>query len=95
MSNLDDGILLRPFAGYEFKRTVVGNTQTVAASFEGAPQTVAPFAITTLPDANLHQISGGIDIMDNSDWNLRFAYTGTFGMKTRQDAFSVKVAIPF
>ena len=83
----DDGVVFEIPKG--------SNTITMLASFEGAPAGVAPFAITTSPDALLHDVTGGFDILGNDNWNLRFLYTGSFGATTRQDAYSLKIAIPF
>jgi len=87
-------VLARPFLGYEFKDAMIGRTQTILAGFEGAPANVAPFAITNSPDMYLHQVTAGLDLLNNDSWNLRFLYTGSFGQTTRQDLYSLKVAIP-
>jgi hypothetical protein len=86
--------LVRPFLGYEFKDAMIGRNQTILAGFEGAPTNVAPFAITNSPDLYLHQVTAGLDLLNNENWNLRFLYTGSFGQTTRQDLYSLKVAIP-
>ncbi len=55
---LSEMAVLRPFAGYEFKRTVWGNTMDITATLKGAPAGVAPFTISNAPDMNLHQVGG-------------------------------------
>jgi hypothetical protein len=92
---LSEMAVLRPFAGYEFKRTAWGNTMDITATLEGAPAGVAPFTISNAPDMNLHQVGGGVDLISNAGWTVRGLYTGTFGSKTRQDIFSLKIAMPF
>ncbi len=87
--------VLRPFASYEFKRTLWGNTQNVSASFEGAPPGVAPFLVTQAPDRELHQVSAGFDLINWDNTNFRIQYNGVFGSKTRQDGYALKIAIPF
>ncbi|MDB5735473.1 MAG: Outer rane autotransporter barrel [Alphaproteobacteria bacterium] len=92
---LSDMAVIRPFAGYEFKRTVWGRTLDITAALEGAPAGVAPFTVSTSPDVNLHQASGGVDLIGGAGWSVRALYTGTFGNTTRQDLYSVKVTMPF
>jgi uncharacterized protein with beta-barrel porin domain len=87
--------LMRPFLGYEFKDAMIGRNQTILAGFEGAPAGIAPFAITNSPDLYLHQVTAGLDLLNNENWNLRFLYTGSFGQTTRQDLYSLKAVIPF
>jgi hypothetical protein len=36
-----------------------------------------------------------MDLISNAGWTVRWLYTGTFGSKTRQDVFSLKIAMPF
>ncbi len=92
---LSDMAVIRPFAGYEFKRTVWGKTLDITAALEGAPAGVAPFTVSNSPDVNLHQASGGVDLIGGAGWSMRALYTGTFGNTTRQDLYSVKVTMPF
>jgi uncharacterized protein with beta-barrel porin domain len=87
--------VFRPFLGYAFKDTMIGRSQTILASFEGAPSGVAPFAITNSPDIYLHEATAGFEIADNQGWNLKLLYTGSFGRTTRQDLYGLKLAIPF
>ena len=87
--------LARPFFGYEFKDAIIGRSQTIFAGLEGAPSAAAPFAVSNSTDATLHQFTAGVDLLSNESWNLRFLYTGNFGRTTRQDMYSLKVAIPF
>jgi uncharacterized protein with beta-barrel porin domain len=92
---LSEMAVLRPFAGCEFKHTVWGNTMDITATLEGAPAGVAPFTVSNVPDINLHQASGGVDLISNASWTVRGLYTGTFGSKTRKDIWSLKIAMPF
>jgi hypothetical protein len=92
---LSDMAVIRPFAGYEFKRTVWGKTLDITAALEGAPADTAPFTVSNSPDVNLHQVSGGVDLIGGAGWSMRALYTGTFGNTIRQDMYSVKVTMPF
>jgi hypothetical protein len=90
-----DGGVLRPFIGYEIKNAIFGRSQSLMAELEGAPSGVGAFSVSNSPDLYLHQATAGFDIITNDNWNLRFLYTGTFGRTTRQDLYSLKIAIPF
>ena len=91
---IDAGRTLRPYLR-------VGGTKatqsdfSLTSSFEGAPEGVAPFTVTSHTDDVLAGIAAGLDIFDVSGLSLNLSYDGKFGDHTEAHAGSAKLRMAF
>jgi len=68
---------------------------TVAASFSGAPGSVAPFTIVANTDEIQADIAAGIEMISGEDSNLRLFYVGQFGDRLAVHAAGFKASVKF
>ena len=70
--------------------------RSLRASLRGAaPAGVAPFTIATKMDDAMGIIGAGIDVINNGDAVLHFAYDGQLGETTQIHAFVLKGSAKF
>ena len=91
---LDNGTLVRPYL--RGGAAMYGNSDlALTANFLAAPAGVAPFTILTKMDDLMGVVGAGIDMINNGDAVLHFAYDGQFGESTQIHAISLKGSARF
>jgi outer membrane autotransporter protein len=89
------GTLWRPFARVGVTHFLDGNTQSVTARMEGAPEGVPPFVVTTEMDKTYTDVSLGLDVLRSAGLSLRIGYEGQFSGSTDQHSVQVKIWVGF
>jgi len=89
-----NGTLVRPFvrAGLTWYSE---DDVTVAASFSGAPGSVAPFTIVANTDEIQADIAAGIEMISGDDSSLRVFYDGQFGDRLAVHVAGFKASVKF
>jgi len=89
-----NGTLVRPYlrAGLTWYSE---DDVTVAASFSGAPGSVAPFTIVANTDEIQADIAAGIEMISGDDSSLRVFYDGQFGDRLAVHAAGFKASVKF
>ena len=90
-----DGTLLRPYAKLGLTHFFGGTVPEITASFEGAPQQIAPFTVRGETDKTYGDVTLGLDILKTSGSVLRVQYNGQFSDKVHGHALALKYAMPF
>ena len=91
---LGNGTLLRPYLRGGV--ALYGNSDlALTANFLAAPAGVAPFTIETKMDDAMGIVGAGIDVINNGDAVLHFAYDGQLGETTQIHAFVLKGSARF
>jgi autotransporter-like protein len=89
-----NGTLVRPFVRAGLTWYSEGDV-TVAASFSGAPGSIAPFTIVANTDEIQADIAAGIEMISGDDSNLRVFYDGQFGDRLAVHAAGFKASIKY
>jgi hypothetical protein len=90
-----NGTLLRPYVKLGLTHFFDGTVPEITASFEGAPQQIAPFTVQGETDKTFGDVTLGLDMLRAGGSVLRVNYNGQFSDELRGHAVAVKYSVPF
>jgi uncharacterized protein with beta-barrel porin domain len=92
---LTSGTLVRPYARVGATLFLNNNDHEITATLQGAPESVAPFTITTESDSTYADVSLGVDIISKKGFSYRAVYVGQFSENSSSNYVGFKFGIPF
>ena len=91
---LSSGVLLRPW--FRVGATIFEDTSsTISATFQGAPTGISPFRFTTKLDKSYADVAAGLNILWDTDLELRLNYDARFSDNSEEHSGGIKLGLKF